>query len=259
MKTSKKIPLQEFHPVAESVLEQVLGVHGVLSRLRQVKSGDEYTFNHSLNVGIYAVLIGSWLNYDEKALRQLAMAGLLHDTGKAKISMDILGKPGPLTADEFEIMKRHSLFGYQMIKATTGIASEVGMAVLQHHEREDGTGYPLNLTSRNISMFAKIVAVADTYDAITSDRSYKAKRTAYTAADIIMKESFKTFDPVVVQSFLARITNYFFTDRVRLSNGMIGTIVSINNQRPTRPLIQTEQGFIDLDKASTLAIVEVLP
>jgi len=258
MKTSKMIPLQEFKPIAESVLGQVLGVRGVLTRLRQVKSGDEYTFNHSLNVGIYSALIGSWMNYDETALRQLAMAGLLHDTGKAKISMDILGKPGPLTADEFEIMKRHSLLGYQMIKATAGIAYEVGMAVLQHHERENGTGYPLKLTSENITPFAKIIAVADAYDAITSDRIYKAKRTSYMAADIIREEGFKTFDPMVVQSFLERITASFYADRVRLSNGMIGTIVSVNSERPTRPLIKTDQGFIDLDKIAELNIIEIL-
>lgn len=258
MKTAKKVPLQNFQVIAENVLEQVLGVQGVLSRLRQVKSGDEYTFNHSLNVGIYSVLIGKWLNYDEEALRKLAMAGVLHDIGKAKIPPEILSKPGPLTSDEFEVMKQHSLLGYKMIKATPGLDYEIGMAVLQHHEREDGLGYPLSLDALSIGMFAKIIAVADTYDAMTSDRVYRAKCTPYMAADVIMESSFKSLDPSIVQSFLHRITSFFFCDRVRLSNGVIGTIVNVNTLRPTRPLIQTDQGFIDLDKHNNLKIVEVL-
>lgn len=258
MKVNKKVPLQEFQPVAEHVLEHVLGVQGVLSRLRQVKSGDEYTYNHSLNVGIYSVLIGNWFGYDEQTLRQLAMAGLLHDAGKAKISAGILKKPSRLTDEEFEEMKRHPLYGYDLVNNTAGLSRHIAMAVLQHHERENGGGYPLRLSADTIHPYAKIVAVADVYDAVTSDRVYQAKRPPYVAADIIMEESFRTLDPVIVQKFLQRITAFFFTDKVRLNNGLTGTIVNVNPLRPTRPLVQTAEGFLDLEKMPYLQIVDVI-
>lgn len=252
------VPVESFQPIAEGILEQVLGVHGVLRRLRQVKSGDEYTFNHSMNVGIYSVLIGSWLKIGEEQLAQLAMAGLLHDAGKAKVASSILQKPGPLTPEEMTEVRRHTFYGYEMIENTKGLSVEVALAALQHHEREDGTGYPLSLDADEISPLAKIVAVADVYDAITSTRVYQAKRTPYAAMDIIIDESFRTLNPVVVQKFLSMITNYFLTDKVVLSNGQVGTIVYVNPSRPTRPLVQTKEGFIDLAKAPKLQIVDVI-
>lgn len=258
MKNSNKIPLQDFQPIAEGILDQVLGVHDVLRRLRQVKSGDEYTFNHSMNVGIYSVLIGKWLNYDEGALQLLAMAGLLHDAGKAKIPAEIIKKPGALTSAEFREIKRHPLYGYEMVINTAGIPERAAIAVLQHHERENGTGYPQKLFADAIDVLAKIVAVADVYDAITSDRIYQRKRTPYAAADIIMQEGARSLDPVIVQKFLERITAYFFTDKISLNNGQKGTIIYINRLRPTRPLIQTEEGFIDLEKTPELYIVDVI-
>lgn len=258
MKTSTIIPLQEFQPITEDILDQVLGVRGVLSRLRQVRSGDEYTFNHSMNVGIYSVLIGTWLNYDRETLHLLAMAGLLHDAGKAKIPTTIIKKPGVLTPEEFNEIKRHPFYGYQMVVNTAGMPKQVAAAILQHHERENGRGYPLKLSAKNIDQLAKVVAVADVYDAVTSNRCYQAKRTPYAAAEIIMKESFQSLDPVIAQKFLENITNYFFADKIRLNDGRIGTIVQMNRQRPNRPLIQTGQGFIDLEKMPELHIVEVI-
>jgi HD-GYP domain-containing protein (c-di-GMP phosphodiesterase class II) len=258
MATGNKIPLREFQPIAEEILDQVLGVQGVLNRLRQVKSGDEYTFNHSMNVGIYSVLIGKWLNYDEGVLRLLAMAGLLHDAGKAKIPAVIIKKPGPLIADEWSEIQRHPLYGFQIVANTAGIPGRIATIVLQHHERENGTGYPLKLSGGNIDELAKIVAVADVYDAMTSDRVYQTKRTPYAAADIIMEEGFQTLDPVIVQTFLANITSLFSLDKIRLNDGRIGTIICVNRQHPTRPLIQTDQGFIDLEKTPQLHIVDVI-
>lgn len=258
MRKGDKVPVQEFLPIAEGILDQVLGVQGVLRRLRQVKTGDEYTFSHSLNVGIYAVLIGSWLNYGVKDLRLLAMAGLLHDAGKVKVPAEIIKKEGPLSPAEYQEIKRHPFYGYQLVANTPGMPKRIALAVLQHHERENGTGYPLKLSSKTILSTAKILAVADVFDAVTSNRCYQARRPPHVAANIIMEESFKSLDPVVAQSFLERITPYFFNDAIRLSNGMIGRIIHINSLSPTRPLIQTEQGFIDLNKMPGLKIVDVV-
>ena len=258
MRKGEKVPVQECLLIAEGILDQVLGVQGVLRRLRQVKTGDEYTFSHSLNVGIYTVLIGSWLNYGMEDLRLLAMAGLLHDAGKVKVPAALIKKEGPLSAAEFQEVKRHPFYGYQLVANTPGMPKKIALAVLQHHERENGTGYPLKLSAKAILPMAKIIAVADIFDAVTSKRCYQAKRPLQVAANIIMEESFNSLDPVVAQSFLARITPYFFNDNIRLSNGMIGRIIYINRLSPTRPLIETEQGFIDLNKMPELEIVDVV-
>ena len=258
MHHSDKVPVQEFLPIAEGILDQVLGVQGVLRRLHQVKTGDEYTFSHSLNVGIYAVLIGSWLNYGAEDLRMLATAGLLHDAGKVKVPAAIIKKAGPLSADEYQEIQRHPFYGYQLVANTPGMPKKIALAVLQHHEREDGTGYPLKLSSPTILSIAKIIAVADVFDAVTSNRCYQAKRPPHVAASIIMEESFKSLDPVVAQSFLARIVPYLFNDDIRLNNGMTGRIIQLNRLSPTRPLVQTEQGFIDLNQMPELKIVDVV-
>lgn len=181
----------------------------------------------------------------------------MHDIGKAKISKEILNKPGALTQDEYGEIKKHPLYGYQMMENTVGISKRVAMSVAQHHEREDGSGYPLGLDTRNIHPYAKIIAVCDVYDAVTSDRVYRSKTTPYIAADLILEESFKTLAPNVVQKFVQHVTTYFFNDRVRLNNGTIGTVVHIDPYYPTRPLLQTEYGFIDLREKSDLYITEL--
>ena len=258
MQVGKKIPLRECSQIVEKILEQTADIRGVVTRLRNVKSGNKYTYNHSLNVGIYAVLLGIWLKYDESVLRQLAMAGLLHDIGKARISAKIIDKPGALTVDEFSRVKRHAAFGYKMIENTIGPSRQVRIAVAQHHEREDGSGYPLGLGIPNIHPYAKIISIADVYDSVTSDRAYRLGSSPYKAADLILDEAFSRLDPAVASIFVHHMTTLFFYDKVRLNTGMIGTIVHMDPITPTRPLLQTERGYIDLRKKPALQIVEIL-
>lgn len=258
MVISKKLPLRECGEIVEKILEQASDVHGIVNRLRYVKSGNNYTYNHSLNVGIYATLLGIWLKYDDKVLRQLAMAGLLHDIGKAKIPAKILDKPGKLTAGEFAEVKKHAVYGYRMIQSTVGLSRQVRIAVAQHHEREDGSGYPLGLTAENIHPYAKIISVVDTYDTITSDRVYRSKSSPYKAVDLILEEGYKTLDPAVVSTFVHHMTAQFFNGKVLLNTGLMGTIVHSDPMSPNRPLLKTDQGFIDLRENPKLHIVELL-
>lgn len=258
IRLGREIPSQNYSLIAQGIMEQTVGLQGVLTRLRRVKRGDEYTYNHSLNVGIYAVLLGTWLGYEERILRDLALAGLLHDIGKAKIQNSILQKPGPLTKEEFVEMKKHPLYAYQMVESMPGISKDIVMGIAQHHEREDGSGYPLGLKGNSIHQYAKVIAVADIYDAVTSDRVYRSKTTPYVAVDIILEESFSTLAPEIVRMFVQHVATYFSNDRVRLSNGVEGTVVHIDPYYPTRPLIQTEQGFVDLRQNPQLHVTEML-
>lgn len=252
------IPMEDCNLIAQRIMEQSIGNQGVLTRLRRVKRGDNYTYNHSLNVGIYAVLLGTWLGYNEQTLRNLAIAGLLHDIGKAKILSSILNKPGPLTREEFDEIKKHPVYGYQMIEKIAGVSKDVIMSIAQHHERENGSGYPLGLKANSIHPCAKVIAVADVYDAVTSDRVFQSKNTPYVAVDIILKESFNTLSPEVVRRFVQNVAVYFHNDRLRLNNGVEGTVVHIDQQNPTRPLLHTDQGVVDLREYPELHITEML-
>ena len=230
---------------------------GVLRRLLKVKKSDVYTFNHSLNVSVIATLLGQWLGLNGDALNRLALAGLLHDIGKARVPAAILSKPGALTADEMAEMRKHSIYSYQLLGSIHGLHPDIGQGVLQHHEREDGRGYPLGLMGSQIHLFGKIIAVADIYDAMTSDRVYRRHVSPYHVAELIAQDSFGKLDTRVAQTFLANIANSFTGNVVRLSTGETGEVVYINPQNPTRPIVRVGNKCLDL-MAEDVTVLEVI-
>lgn len=254
---SGKIPLRECLNVVEILLTEIIGRAGVLRRLRQVKKSDVYTFNHSLNVSVIATLLGQWLGLTGDVLNRLALAGLLHDIGKARVPASILAKPGTLTAAEMTEMRKHSIYSYQLLGSIPGLHADVGQGVLQHHEREDGRGYPLGLRDGQIHLFGKIIAVADIYDAMTSDRVYRRHVSPYHVAELIAEDSFGKLDTKVAQTFLANIANSFTGNVVRLSTGETGEVVYINPQHPTRPIVRIGDKCLDLT-AADVVVTEVL-
>lgn len=240
------------------LMTEVLKHNNVLGRLRQIDTEDAYTIKHSMNVSILSTMIGKWLNYSTEELNKLATAALLHDVGKAKIPIEILNKPGALTAEEFEIMKKHTSYGYEMIKDSDGIDYDICCGVLQHHERMDGSGYPFGLKGDRIHEFAKIIAIADIFDAMTSNRVYKDKQSPFKVSELLAESSFATLDPYISNIFLMNISKYYVGNIVKLSSGEIGEIVLINQQSPTRPLVKTDNGFVDLLKETQIEILDVI-
>lgn len=257
-KIGKKIIVTEVSKELDDVIDEIIKNNNILGRIRQLEKWDDYTFRHSLNVCMLSTMIGKWLSYSQVEVKQLSLAGLFHDIGKLKISNDIINKPEALTEEEFEIIKKHPIYGYNILSDTIGISKNVTLGALQHHERIDGRGYPYGLKDDKIHEFARIIAICDIYDAMTSERVYKGKESPLLVAEYLNSESFASLDPEITQMFLNNISKFYVGNIVKLSNGDIGEIVYIYPQMPTRPIVKVEDKYIDFLKDDRVEVVDII-
>lgn len=230
----------------------------IVNSVMQVRTIDEYTYYHSLNVSMLSMLIARWMNLDEKMVKDCTEAGLLHDVGKARIPIEILNKPGKLTESEFAEIKRHSEYGYMIVNDNHNIDPAISIAVLTHHEKEDGSGYPFGLTGDKTELIAKIISVSDIFDAMTANRFYKYKDTPFKVFELMQHGSFGVLNPQVLAAFLENITNYYIGAMVRLNTGEIGEVVFMNRFDFSKPVVRVDDKFIDLAVSKTANIVEFL-
>lgn len=231
--------------------------HLLIQFLNEIKETDEYTYQHSINVAFYAMLIAQWGKLSEKEVKQCIQAGLLHDVGKSKIPNNVLNKPAKLTKSEFEIIKKHPVYGYHILNENRFDDIDIKRAVLFHHERIDGTGYPFGITADKIGTLAQIVAVADVYDAMTSNRVYKKKVTPFVAFEMFMTEGYSHFDPYIINQFISHMAAYLTGARVSLSNGERGKIVYIPPDNVLFPVICSNGVYIST-KDSKIKIMEMI-
>jgi putative nucleotidyltransferase with HDIG domain len=211
--------------LVEEISDSVTRNPGALISLARLKTADDYTYMHSVAVCALMVALSKQLNLDEAQTRSAGIAGLLHDLGKAAMPMDVLNKPGKLTDEEFSIIKGHPEEGYKMLLAGSGVDPVALDVVLHHHEKTDGSGYPKHLKAEEISQFAKMGAVCDVYDAITSNRPYKA---GWDPAESLRKMAEWTkghFDPAIFQAFVKSLGIYPIGSLVLLNSGRLGIVV----------------------------------
>lgn len=244
--------------LVDSVLQRVEEKRDIVSCLNQIKSADEYTYTHSVNVSLISMLIGKWMKFDSEKIRLLVQGGLLHDVGKTKVPQEILNKPGKLTKDEFDEIKKHTVYGYRLLEKVPTVSKEVMAIVLMHHEKEDGTGYPTGMKGDKINILAKIVAVADIYDAMTSNRVYRDKESPFEVFQLLEENSIGTLNPIVVSTFLSNIAAYYIGDKVILNNGEIGEIVYINPRCVSKPILKVGDKYIDMLVTRDIKIKEIL-
>ena len=198
-----------------------------------------------------------WLGMTEYERKQLTLCGLMHDVGKLLISKDILRKPGRLTEEEYEQIKKHPLLGYEKMK-DKNIPESVKRVILLHHERADGSGYPFGFRLNEIDPYAAITAISDVYDAMTSNRVYRHGMSPFDVIEIFEKEGRKQFNPMFLVPILNNLTNTYLQHYVELSNGMKGKIVLINKNELSRPMIATDDNqFVDLLKQRDIKITQV--
>lgn len=229
----------------------------LLNEILDVKEVDEYLYNHSLNVGVISNLIGRWMELPQKDLDILLMAGLLHDIGKLRVDPQVLYKPGKLTDEEFREMKRHPEHSYQMLVEMGYKDPDILKAVTFHHEKEDGTGYPLKLTGDKITLHAKILAIADIFDAMTSNRVYKARVSPFRVLEMFQNQNFGKLDYSIIMTFVRKFTEYYVGSEVILSNNKKAKIVSLNTFELTKPLLVTTEGeFIDTSRNRDIQILD---
>ena len=252
------IDLSESNKIVESIVIKVNSNRNIIDSINQVRTIDEYTYSHSINVSLLSMIIGKWLRLDDNHIRNLVLAGLLHDIGKAKIPLEVLNKPGVLTDNEFEEMKKHSQYGYSLAKRTGRIPHEIAIAILTHHEKEDGSGYPFGLKGDKLNLYSKIITIADIFDAMTANRVYKNKDTPFKVFELMQHGSFGVLDPVVLDVFLNNVTSYYIGSEVRLSNGENGIVVFINSSNFSRPVVKVDEKYIDTSVSKDLKIDEFI-
>lgn len=226
--------------------QTTLDVFDMLHNMRQV---NDSTYAHSLNVAIISRIIGKWLHFSNEELDTLTLAGLLHDIGKTKIPDEVLNKDGKLTDEEFQMIRNHPKYGYDILKSQP-LNSHIKKAALMHHERCDGSGYPMGLTMEEIDDYALIIAIADVYDAMTAARSYRAPLCPFEVIAEFEKDGLQKYKPKYILTFLENIANAYQNNRVMLSDGTSARIVLLNHRRLSRPLVQLDDGAcIDLEKS----------
>ena len=194
--------------------------------MSKIKHEHEYTAEHCLNVCILAIAFGRHLNFDQGELKQLGLCGLLHDVGKMKVPTEILDKPGTLTEEETRIMRTHSTEGHTILRESSGVSPLAIDVCLNHHERPDGGGYPRGLKADEISEYAKIIAVVDAYDAMTSDRCYDRAKSPVEAQKILYDNRGKQFDEQCALQFMQAIGPYPPGTWVELRNEMVGIVLA---------------------------------
>lgn len=242
-----------FEPLAYSFKSET----DVVSLMLNLNSKDDYTYQHSVQVGMFSYYIAKWLGKSEKDAVLAGKAGFLHDIGKCKVSDVVLKKPGKLTPEEYAEVQKHTVYGYEIIKQSFG-ESPLALAALQHHERYDGKGYPNQLKSAAIHPLAKIVAVADIYSAMISSRVYQREKDLLFVLKELYRMSFEEIDPKITQVFIKNMIPNFIGKKVFLSNGDEGLIIMTNPTDFFRPLVQIGSEFKDLSIERELTIDKVL-
>lgn len=246
--------------VVDDILQptlQALDKHkDVVTLLLLLDRDDNYTYNHSLQVGMLSYYIASWLGYSKQECYEIGRAGYLIDIGNCQISPAILQKPGKLTSQEYEEVKLHTLYGNEIIRSSMNDPF-TALIALQHHERDDGTGYPNNLTKSEIHPYAQIAAVADTYSAMTSQRAYQSKQEFISVLRELNSLSFGKLNGSHVQAFIQHLMPNFINKKVLLSTGDMGVIIMNNPLDVFRPLVQVENKFVDLSRERHITVVEI--
>ncbi|WP_010677443.1 HD-GYP domain-containing protein [Bacillus timonensis] len=242
-------------PLFKRILEQPKQ----LFSLHRYTNREDYMYHHSVTLGLLSGYLGKKLKYSQGDCNHLAIAGLLSDCGMAKIDPKILAKSTSLTLAEFNEVKKHPLYSYRMVEKIPLIKDSVKLAVFQHHERIDGTGYLLGITGEKLHPFGKIVAVADVYSAMTLERPYSNRQSPFKVLEEIRRESFGKFDVKVVEALTSGVGNISIGTKVKLSNGQTGEIVFIDTSQPTRPLLKlSESDFLDLKSFREIFIEEIV-
>lgn len=255
---SRKIPLMDIRKEILPTIHEMSNHHDIFELFDAVRAKDDYTFQHNIGVGILSTLIGRWMNLDETELSLLSLSATLHDVGKVNVPIEILNKPGKLTDKEFEIVKKHTIFGYELLKETTGLSPRVARVALQHHEREDGRGYPLGLKKTNIDLFSSIVAVADVFHAMSSKRPYHEPIPFHEIVSQMGHGKFGELNPQIVSLFLENMMKRTVGKPVVLTDGRVGEVVLLNPHRMDTPLIKVADAFLDLSQEEGLRIREII-
>jgi len=254
----RKLDYGKIQCVSNSIYSKINNTCNIVECMTEVKNIDEYIYTHSINVSMYALLLAKWLNLTEEETKDVVTSSILHDIGKSKIAGDILNKKGLLLPAEYEQIKRHAEIGYHISKDIPQLSDEIREGILMHHEREDGKGYPSGIKGDKINRYAKIISVADVYDALTSARVYKKRITPFDTFRELISIGYGYFDTKVLITFLSNISCYYIGSIVKMNSGETGKVVFIAPQNISKPIVSVNGEYIDLSENKQFEIVEML-
>ena len=256
-KKNVKVSVDELFASANDIMENATNTYQLMDILSNIRYFDDSTYAHSLNVALLANILGRWLHFDDTKLKQLTVAGMLHDIGKVMIPKEIIQKPGKLTEEEFQAIKQHPVLGYKLLSAKN-VDDEISFAALMHHEKCDGTGYPTGAKREQIRDTAKLIAIIDVYEAMTANRCYRDGICPFQVIRMFEDEGYAKYDPTYMIPFLRGIADTYLHNTVLLSDGSHGEIILTNNATPSKPGLMVDGNFIDLAKRSDLTIEKIL-
>lgn len=221
----KQVDVSPVKAIVEQIAESMFRNTGAILSLSLIKQKDEYTFTHSVNVGVFLISFARAIGMSEEETIQAGIGGMLHDIGKMKIPLEILNKPGKLTEEEFALMKRHALFSGEILRETPGVSQIAVDVAQQHHERFNGSGYPFNLGGDQLSQAGQMAAIVDVYDAITSNRCYHRGMNSSDALKKMYEWSKHHFDLALFQKFILCVGIHPVGSMVRLKNHKVGVVI----------------------------------
>lgn len=235
VRDGKPIDMNDAAPLVNDLIDSVFRNDSAAAAISKLKAFDEYTYTHCINVSVLAVILGKRLGYSREKLELIGMAGMFHDVGKALIPPRILNKPGALTDEEMDVMRTHPMRGYTVLRDREGIPDAILRGALEHHEKHDGSGYPRGLKGEQISTIARLLAVVDVYDALTSKRVYKDPLPPGKVLGMMYKWRVTDFHPNIVEQFIKSLGVYPVGSFVRISTGEHGVVTDHNPDDPLNP------------------------
>lgn len=229
---------KSFAGLVNSVMDDLSGRDDTMIMMMNINSMDHYLFRHSLNVCIYSLMLGIAQGYSKDELTLLGLGALLHDIGKTKLPLSILNKASALTEEEYNEIKRHPELGYKLLKDEPGISLKSAHCAYQHHERMDGSGYPRGLKGEEIADFARLIAITDTYDAMTTHRVYRSAMLPHEALEVLYTGCGTLYEKSKLELFRNHVAIYPLGITVTLNTGETGVVVKIHKEVPSRPIIR---------------------
>lgn len=255
--SGQKIPVLDLRNGMNLLLECIDEYNVLTFLLPPFEGNADVMVRNSVLCALTSYQLAKWNKFPDKDLLQIAMAALLHDIGNVKVDEAILRKPTRLTNEEVHEMRQHTIYGFRMLENVTGLNQGVWLSALQHHERIDGSGYPMKVKGEKIHPYAKIVMIADVYHAMTSNRYHRKAESPYLVLEELYSGSFGKLEPVYVQTFIERTTQFHNGVMVRLNDGRIAEIVFTDRNNPTRPMVSMHGQIVNLAQQRQLFICEV--
>jgi HD-GYP domain-containing protein (c-di-GMP phosphodiesterase class II) len=254
----KKNKVTELRIFSEKILNELKSTEIVISTVGFKGNGNDPIYRHGVNVAVLSGLLGKWIGLEQSKINLLIYSALLHDFGITKLEQKYQNKQDILMQEKYKEIKQHAKIGYKYVDSIEYLDKSVSYGVLMHHEREDGSGYPIGITGEKIHCFAKIIAIADELDVMNSDESYLSKRGPFEILEIIKEKGLNKLDYEYSKIFLEHIANYYMGEDVLLSTGETAKILQIDMNDLSKPLLLKDGDFLDLSKHKDVYIKELI-